>query len=211
VQILIADDHPIVRTGLMQILSKVDGYEVVGEVGDEKQVLAWLKARAVDLLLLDVSARGDLFLEALARIRSSYPATRVLVLTPEPDNPYAIRSLRLGADGCLSKGCSPDELIDAVETVANGGRHVSPGHAQAVADGDARTTLSNRELEVLGLLGSGKRVRDVASTLRISPKTVSTYRTRLLKKLGLGTTADLIRFAVENGVIPTLLFLGSAT
>ena len=205
IRVFLADDHPVVREGLKRLLLEHPDITVTGEASTGDQVLSGLDAGSVDVLLLDVSMPGPGFLELMRRLRTDHPDLRVLVLSVHPEDQYARRAVRAGAAGYLTKDQSPTELVAAVRRVHSGSRYISEHLAQLLAAdlaGGFRHSgyerLSDREHEVLCLLGSGKAPKEIAARLQVSSKTVSTYRTRLLAKLELRTTADLIRFAVEQ-------------
>ncbi|HKH84839.1 MAG TPA: response regulator transcription factor [Gemmatimonadales bacterium] len=208
IRLMIADDHPIVRKGLRRIVEDAAGLEVVGEVGSGLELLERLPRVPADIVLLDVSMPGLRFLEVLQRLRAEHPTVAVLVLSVHPEDQYAVRALRAGASGYLTKDHSPEELTEAIRRVYRGNKYVSVVLAERLAAdlaGGARNIrhelLSDREYEVLCLLGSGRTVKEIAHSLELSPKTVSTYRTRVLEKMGATTNADLVRYASQHGLI----------
>jgi len=208
IRLLIADDHPVVRAGLRRIVQETPGLEVVGEVANGDELLARLPRVPADIVLLDVSMPGPGFLEVLQRLRSEHPSVAVLVLSVHPEDQYAVRALRAGASGYLTKDHSPEELTEAIRRVHRGHKYVSPQLAERLATDlvaggrDVRhERLSDREYEVLCLLGSGSTVKEIARSLHLSPKTVSTYRTRILEKMQVATNADLVRYAAQHGLI----------
>ena len=205
IRLLIADDHAIVREGLLRLLGECPDMEVQEEASSGDEVLSKLDGLDVDVALLDLSMPGPGFFELMRQIRDRCPGTAVLVLSMQPEEMYAIRALRAGASGYVTKDHSPKELATAIRRVAGGGRYISPELAESLALGQGlddneprHARLSNREFQVLCRLGAGDSVKEVAARLDLSPKTVSTYRTRILEKLTLETTADLIRYAVEQ-------------
>jgi two-component system, NarL family, invasion response regulator UvrY len=207
IRLFLADDHPVVRAGLKQIVTDTPGLEVVGEAADGGTLLAALGHVAADVALVDVSMPGPGFLELLEQLASAHPTVRVLVLSVHPEDQYAVRALRAGAAGYLTKDHSPEELVAAIRKVHRGGRYVSAALAERLAVGLQlgaqwpHETLSDREYEVLCLLGSGRTVKEISAALLLSPKTVSTYRARILEKMRLGTNADLVRYAALHGLI----------
>jgi two-component system invasion response regulator UvrY len=209
IRLLIADDHPVVRQGLRRIVAEHPGIEVVGEAVDGDEVLASLPRVPADVVLLDIAMPGPGFLQVLQRLRADHPSVAVLVLSVHPEDQYAVRALRSGAAGYLTKDHSPEQLIEAIRKVHRGGRYVSPTLAERLAaDLAAAGTqdvrhelLSHREYEVLCLLGSGRTVKEISAELRLSPKTISTYRARLLEKMQATTNADLVRYAAQHGLI----------
>lgn len=208
IRLLVADDHPVVREGLRRILDETPGMQVVGEARDGEEVLEQVGRQPADILLLDVSMPGPGFLGVLESVRAREPALRVLVLSVHPEDQYAVRALRAGAAGYLTKDHSPEALVEAIRKVALGGTYVSAGLAERLARGlrsdagvPAHEALSDREYEVLCLLGSGRTVKDIAATLELSVKTVSTYRSRLLQKMGFESNADLVRYVATHGLL----------
>ncbi len=208
IRLLIADDHPVVRQGLRRIVDDCPDMTVIGELQDGDQVLAILQTSDADVLLLDISMPGLGFLELMKRIRRAWPRLKVLVLSVHPEDQYAVRALRAGAVGYLTKSHSPEELAEAIRHIYRGGRYVTPTLAEKLAfelhpeaDRAAHESLSDREYQVLCLVGAGRSLKEIAAELAVSPKTVSTYRARILKKTQLGSTAGLIRYAVEHKLV----------
>lgn len=209
IRVFLADDHPVVRKGLQRILEEQPGVTVVGEASDGDAMLAALLTLPADVLLLDVSMPGPGLVPLLQSLRTSHPTLPVLVLSVHPEDQYALRALRAGARGYLTKDHSPEELVAAVRKVYRGGRYVSATLAERLAAefdaaGSAKAPhedLSDREFEVLCLMGSGRSVTEVATTLGLSVKTVSTYRTRLLQKMAASSNADLVRYVATHGLM----------
>jgi len=208
IKVLIADDHAIVRRGLREILTETPDILVGGEAATAQEVMQLVHAERWSVVLLDLSLPGGTGLELLGQIRRDYPALPVLILTVQPEDQYAVRAIRAGAAGFLTKESAPEKLIDAVRKVASGGRYVSPGLAETLASvlaGDSKkephALLSNREFEVFKMLASGKTVSQVAKDLSLSVKTVSTHRTRILDKMGMKTNADLTQYAMRNRIV----------
>ncbi|MGE5142144.1 MAG: response regulator [Acidobacteriota bacterium] len=208
IRIFIADDHPIVRQGLRRIVEEDPGMAITGEAGDAAALLAALQSTAADLVLLDVSMPGGPFLETLKELRARHPTVRVLALSVHPEDQWAVRALRAGASGYLTKDHSPDQLLEAIRRVYRGGKYVSPALAERLAeqlDGGAERAphelLSDREFEVMRRLGNGLTITQIASELALSAKTVSTYRARILEKMAVESNADLVRYAARYGLI----------
>jgi DNA-binding NarL/FixJ family response regulator len=208
IRVAIADDHPIVREGLRRIVSDDSGITVAGEASSAVELFRLLAAAPADVVLLDVSMPGPTFVETLKDLRREHPSVKVLVISAHPEDQWAMRSLQAGASGYLTKDHSPEQLVHAIRRVARGGKFVSETMAERLAgmmDGGRTRAphelLSDREFEVLRALGSGMMVKDVAAQLRLSAKTVSTYRTRLLEKMGLETKADLVRYVVTHDLL----------
>ena len=208
IRIAIADDHPIVREGLRRIASEGAGISVTGEASSAAELFRLLAVAAVDVVLLDVSMPGSTLIETLKELRERHRSAKVLVLSVHPEDQWAVRALRAGAAGYLTKDHSPEQLVDAIRRVARGGKYVSAALAERLADlVDTSGTkapherLSNREFEVLRALGSGMAIKEVAQQLNLSAKTISTYRTRLLEKMGLRSRADLVRYVVEHQLL----------
>lgn len=208
IRLLIADDHPIVREGLRRILAEHPDMRLVDEAVDGNEVIAKIDAADVDVLLLDVNMPGPGFLDTLRRVTSERPDIRVLVLSVHPEDQFGVRSLRAGAAGYLTKERTPEELVEAIRRVHRGGKYITPALAESMAfhlgtnvEAPPHELLSDREFEVLGLLGSGKSVTEIAAHLTLSPKTVSTYKTRVLEKLRLKNGAALVRYTLEHGLV----------
>ncbi len=204
----IADDHPIVREGLKQIIAKTSDLSVVVEASDGQEVLDKLRKTPVDLLLLDISMPVRNGVDILKQLHAKWPKLKTLILSAHPETKYAVRVFKLGAAGYLTKEGAPKELIGAIRTVLTGKRYISPAFAQHLVlnlDNDSEKPLheklSNRELEVLCLIASGKPLTDIANGLFLSVKTVSTYRSRILEKLHMQSNADLIRYAIQKDLI----------
>ena len=201
-------NHPIVRQGLRRIVEADSGLRISGEAGNAAALLAGVAAAATDLVLLDVSMPGGHFLETLRELRERHPTIRVLVLSVHAEDQWAVRALRAGASGYLTKDHSPDQLLEAIRRVYRGGKYVSPTLAEQLASqldpGAPRAPhelLSDREFEVMLRIGSGLTLSQIASDLSISTKTVSAYRTRILEKMAMATNADLVRYASAHGLI----------
>lgn len=208
IRLFIADDHPIVRAGLKGIVADEGDINVVGETSTGVDLVNVLRKIPADVLLLDVSMPGPGLVPLLDELREMHPTIGVLVLSVHPEEQYATRALRAGARGYLTKDHSPEELVLAVRKVFAGGRYVSATLAERLAaelSNDAKglphERLSDREFEVLCLLGSGRTVTEIANTLSLSVKTVSTYRVRLLEKLPAGSNADLVRYVVAHDLM----------
>ncbi|HET7250493.1 MAG TPA: response regulator transcription factor [Gemmatimonadales bacterium] len=208
IRIFIADDHPIVRQGLRRIVEEDPGMAIAGEAGDAAALLTALQSTAADLVLLDVSMPGGPFLETLKELRARHPSVRVLALSVHPEDQWAVRALRAGASGYLTKDHSPDQLLEAIRRVYRGGKYVSPALAERLAeqlDGGAERAphelLSDREFEVMRRLGNGLTITQIANELALSAKTVSTYRARILEKMAVESNADLVRYAARYGLI----------
>jgi len=203
--VLIADDHAILRRGLKEILDETPGIIVAGEAVTGMEVLTLLRKNHFDVLLLDITLPGTSGLEVLKEIRSEGMKIAVLVLSIHPEEQYALRALRAGASGYLTKEAAPELLVSAIRKVAEGGRYVSPTLAERMTflleTGGPKAPherLSNREFEVLRQIGTGMTVSGIADTLSVSVKTVSTYRTRILEKMQMKNNAELIRYVIEN-------------
>jgi two-component system invasion response regulator UvrY len=206
-RVIIVDDHAVVRMGLRQILAEEPDIVKVGEAADASQLTRLLEAEAWDLVVLDLSMPGKGGLEVLRELKERYPRLPVLVLSIHPEEQYALRVIKAGAAGYVNKQSAPEELVTAVRGVLAGGRYLSAAAAGQLAgllgpDAEARShaALSDREFQVLARIAAGRATKEIAAELCLSPKTVSTYRARVLSKLGLATTAELIRYAVDNGI-----------
>lgn len=207
-QLAIVDDHEIVRAGLREMLANETGIAIAFAAATGEEALACLRETPCDVLLLDLALPGQSGVDVLRSVRVHYPELHVLVLSGHSEEHYARAMLRHGADGYLCKDSGRDDLVRAVQTVAQGRRYVSPRLAERLADelveGRAEVPhaqLSERELQVFERLARGQSVSEIGEILHLSVKTVSTYRTRLLDKLGVSSNAELAAYAVRNGLI----------
>jgi DNA-binding NarL/FixJ family response regulator len=208
IHVVLCDDHPLVRRGIRETLGEAVDIKVTGEAGNHAELRQVLRTAACDVLLLDLGIPGRGGLEVLTHLTETEPSIRVLVVSMYPEEQYAIRSLRAGAQGYLSKAGDPQELIAATRTVAQGRKYVTPELAQMLAHSvsrpaneDAHAALSERELQTLVKIASGRRLSDIAGELMLSPKTVSVYRSRVLEKLNLANNAELTVYAIRNNLV----------
>jgi two-component system invasion response regulator UvrY len=207
IRIAIVDDHAMVRAGLRQFFADQPDFAVVGEAASGRAALELVRAGGIDVLLLDISMPDQSGVDALAAIRARAPALPVLILSGLAEAHYATRLLRQGASGYLNKDCDPDEVVKAIRTLARGRKYISAGVAERLAeglgggDGLPHEQLSARELQVFLHLAQGETIGHVALTLSLSVKTVSTYRARVMEKMGLASNSDLTYYALKNGLI----------
>jgi len=208
IKVLIADDHPIVRQGLRQILSGIGDMEVSGEAANAQETLEQVRVGDWDVLVLDITMPDRSGFDILKELKHDQPHLPVLVLSIHAEEQLAVRVLKAGASGYLTKENAPGELVKAIRKVVSGGKYISRGLAESLAfgldtdsDQSRHEALSDREFQVMQLMASGRTLTEIAEELSLSTKTVSTYRTRLLQKMNLETNADIIRYAIENGLI----------
>lgn len=208
IRVLLCDDHAVVRRGIRDTLTEAVDIQIVGETGSYSEVREALRSTPCDVLVLDLNLPGRGGLEVLATVRDAELPVKVLIVSMYPEDQYAIRCLRAGAQGYLNKAGDPSELVAAVRTVAAGRKYVSTAVAQMLVDNlhapanDAlHAALSERELQTLLMIASGKRLADIANELMLSPKTVSVYRSRVLEKLKLANNAELTVYAIRNNLV----------
>jgi len=203
IRILIADDHKIVRDGLRRILAATTDMQVVAEAASGDEALALVKAQDFDVAMLDMSMPGLSGLDLIKRLKIERPKLRILVLSMHGEQQYAARVLKAGAAGYLNKDSAAELLLSALRKIASGGMHIPEAAAAGLVAGDkpAHESLSDREFEVLRLLVEGLGPTDIAERLHLSVKTVSTHKTRILEKLNLGSTAELVRYALEQKLV----------
>jgi DNA-binding NarL/FixJ family response regulator len=208
-RILVADDHAVVRAGIKQLVADYPGITVAGEARSGQEVLDNVSKNQYDVVLLDISMPGITGLDILKELKSRKPSLPVLMLTIHPEEQYAVRAFRAGASGYLTKGCTPDELIGALDRVSCGGKYVSSSLAERMAfnlgtdiDRLPHESLSDREYQVMCMLASGKKVKEIATELILSIKTVATYRSRILSKMKFRNTVELTRYAILNDLLP---------
>lgn len=211
IRIVIADDHSIVREGLKRIVSSIEDMEVAGEAGNGTEVMQRVRELAFDVLVLDLSMPGRSGMELIKLIRGEKPQLRILVLSMHQELQYAVRAIKNGASGYLTKESAPDQLEQAIRKVASGGAFISAEVAEQLALGAMpgsqavpHESLSNREFEVLQLLVAGISLTDIGTRLNLSVKTVSTHKTNLMQKMGLQNQSELIRYALKHGLTEPL-------
>ena len=207
-RILVADDHAIVREGLKQILAKSSDLVVAGEAANGNDVLKMVREQEWDVLVTDMSMPGRSGVELIKLVKEARPGLPVLVLSMYGEEQYAVRAIRAGASGYLNKESASEQLVAAIRKIASGGVHVSAAVAEALfhkvrggASTQAHEQLSDREFQVLQLIANGKSVTDIAAALHLSPKTVSTHKTRILEKMNMSNQAELIRYAIEHRLV----------
>ena len=207
IKIVIIDDHPIVRRGLKQILMEESDLEIVGEAENAEKAMPLLRQSGCDIVILDITLPGVNGIGVLAKIKGEFPGLPVLILSVHPEEQYAKVALKTGASGYLTKEGTPDELVKAIRKIVSGGRYISPALAEELAfnldreEGPLYHSLSNREFQVMVMIASGKKTRDIASMLNLSVKTISTYRTRILEKTKMRSNSELIHYAIRNGLV----------
>ncbi|MGD2245735.1 MAG: response regulator transcription factor [Candidatus Aminicenantes bacterium] len=208
IKILIADDHPIVRKGLREIIEETPGMKVVDEASNGQEVLEKVFQKYINVVLLDISMPGRSGLDILRDIKRLKPKIVVLVLSMHPEEQYAVQALKEGASGYLTKKSAADELLTALRKVSSGGKYVSSSLAEKLAialekdvEKPLHETLSVREYEVMRLIASGKTVTEIAKELFLSPKTISTYRARILEKMCMKNNSQLVRYAIKNRLV----------
>jgi DNA-binding NarL/FixJ family response regulator len=213
INVILCDDHALIRRGIRDTLSDAPDINVVGEAGDYGELRVLMRQLAgppevrCDVLVLDINLPGRSGLDALHALKDEGSPVKVLIVSMYPEDQYAIRALRAGAHGYVNKGGDPQLLVRAVHTVAQGRKYVTPEIAQMLVEslsspeGDLHTKLSDRELQTLVMISSGKRLADIAEELKLSPKTVSVYRARVLEKLQLSNNAELTVYAIRNGLV----------
>ena len=208
IRIVIADDHTIVREGLKQILAAADDLEVVGEASDGHEAMVRVRALDFDLLLLDMSMPGKSGIELIKQVHAEKPKVKILVLSMHEEQQYAVRAIRAGASGYLTKESASRQLVEAIRKIAAGGAFISAEVAQQLAlgampgsKGPLHAALSDREYQVFMLIAEGKSISDIAEQLNLSVKTVSTHKANVLQKMNMTTTGELIRYAIANGLV----------
>lgn len=213
IDVIVCDDHALIRRGIRDTLAEAADIRVVGEAGDYGELRSLLReqgtsGRSCDVLVLDINLPGRSGLDALHVLKDEGSPIKVLVVSMYPEDQYAIRALRAGAHGYVNKGGDPQLLVQAVRTVAQGRKYVTPEIAQMLVESltapaveNPHQRLSDRELQTLVMIASGKRLSDIAEELKLSPKTVSVYRARVLEKLQLGNNSELTVYAIRNGLV----------
>lgn len=207
-KILIADSHAIVREGLKQILAEIPDIVVAGEVSNGQELMQKIRNYPWDVLVMDISLPGKNGLDLLKQIKAEFPLLPILILSTQTEEAYALRVLKVGAAGCLNKESAPEELIQAIQKIAEGGQYISESIAEQLifelktdTEKPLHKNLSDREFQILCLIASGKNLTEIAKELRLSIKTISTYRSKLLEKIGLKNNAEIVRYAITNELL----------
>ena len=206
--IAITDDHEIIREGLKKVLTKHDDLKIVAEAASAEELSKVLDAKKIDLLLLDISLPGKSGLDFVKDIKLRYPEIKVLIFSIYPEEKFAMRAINMGADGYLSKNSKPSEIIDAIRKIEKGGKYLKSEIIEglflrpekSVSD-RSHENLSNREFEVLRLLAKGSKITEIAESLGLSVNTIASYKTRIQEKLNIKSTAELIRYAIDNDLV----------
>jgi DNA-binding NarL/FixJ family response regulator len=208
IKVVIVDDHAILRRGLTQIIAESEDMEVVGEADSSAAAMRLLRERPCNVLLLDITLPDRNGVETLKLVRKEFPRMQVLMLSMHPENQYAVRALKAGAAGYLTKQSAPAQLVSAIRQVHQGRKYVTPAVAEELAqnvDRDAdqplHQTLSNREYQTMCMIASGKSLTDIANQMSLSVKTVSVYRARVLEKMRLKNNAELTHYAIRNQLV----------
>ncbi|AKJ31026.1 response regulator transcription factor [Caldimonas brevitalea] len=208
IKVILCDDHALIRRGIRDTLADVPDIDVVGEAGDYGELRSLLRTQACDVLVLDINLPGRSGLDVLHVLKDEGSPVKVLVVSMYPEDQYAIRALKAGAYGYVNKGGDPAQLVAAVRMVSQGRKYVTADMAQMLVESlttptteAAHERLSDRELQTLVMIASGKRLSDIAEELTLSPKTVSVYRARVLEKLGLSNNSELTVYAIRNGLV----------
>lgn len=208
IKLLVVDDHALVRRGLKQVFDETPDIRVVEEASNSSEALQLLSQRPFDALILDISLPGRSGLELLKQVHEQYPTLPILVLSVHPENQYALRVIKAGASGYLTKDSLPDELINAIRKIVRGEKHLTTktvesivNHINHASEEPLYSTLSDREYQILIKIANGQSISEIAQDLALSIKTISTYRTRILQKLQLKNTAEIICYAMRQGLV----------
>ncbi len=207
-KVIIVDDHELIREGLKKVLIKNSDLEVVGEAGNSNELIGLLDQHDVDVVILDISMPGRSGLELIRDIKNLHPKVKTLVLSMHPEDRFAIRALKAGASGYLSKQSAAKELVNALRKIMSGGKYISPALAEQLAleietpsDKPLHEKLSNREFEIMIKISLGKSVSEIAGDLALSVNTVTSYRARVMQKMNMRSNADIIRYALKNQLV----------
>lgn len=208
IKVLITDDHAVVRKGLKQIIDETPGMLAADEASSGNEALEKIRKNDYDVVLLDISMQGKSGLDTLKELKLERPGLPVLILTIYPEEQYAVRVLKAGASGYLTKESAPEELVTAIKKVAEGGRYISPSLAEKLAfnigadtDIDPHERLSDREYQVMCMIASGKTVSEIADEMSLSVKTISTYRSRILEKMEMKNNAEMTHYAIKKELV----------
>ena len=208
IHVILCDDHALLRRGIRDTLADAPDIRVVGEAGDYGELRTLMRTQACDVLVLDINLPGRSGLDVLAALKDEGADVKVLIVSMYPEDQYAMRALRAGAAGYVNKGGDPQQIVQAVRTVAQGRKHITPVVAEILANNvtapvseNPHEQLSDREMQTLRMIASGKKLSEIAAELALSPKTVSVYRARVLDKIKLKNNAELTVYAIRNGLV----------
>lgn len=208
IKVLLADDHALLRGSLKQLLEETGYVEVVAQAGEYSEIMTAINKQEVDLAILDISMPGKNGVDVVKILKDKKPDIKILMLSMHPEDQYAVRALKAGASGYLTKNTAPEKLVDAIQVIAAGRKYITPELAESLAshltedtEKPLHSTLSDREFETIRMIASGKKLSEIASEMALSPKTVSVYRARILEKMKMKTNGELTRYALENGLI----------
>ena len=208
IRIGIVDDHVLIREGVKKILQKISDMEVIAETDNIPQLFRLIPNSDMHVLVLDINIPGRSGLDALAEVKKRWPQLPILVLSMHPEETFALRALKAGASGYVTKSSAAEELVGAIRKVVSGGRYISPAAAELLAaeleipgEGRLHERLSNREFQVMRMIAAGRTVGQISTDISLSTNTINTYRARILEKMGMRSNAELIRYAVENHLI----------
>lgn len=207
IRIITVDDHAVVRRGLKQIIEEEPDMKVVGEARDGRDAISVIRQADCDVVILDITLPGISGIEVLHHLRHEHPDLPVLIMSMHEEEQYALRVLKAGASGYLKKDSIPEELIKAIRKIIAGGKYISPSFSETLIPGQKLSenplheNLSNREFQIMCMIARGTALKDIGETLCISGKTVSTYRTRILEKMGMKTNADIVGYALKHKLI----------
>jgi two-component system, NarL family, invasion response regulator UvrY len=208
IKVLLADDHALLRGSLKQLLDDTGFVQVVAQAGEYSEIMKAMTANTVDLAILDISMPGKNGVDIVKILKDKYPALKILMLSMHPEDQYAVRCLKAGASGYLTKNTAPEKLVDAIQVIAAGRKYITPELAESLAshltedsEKPLHATLSDREFQTIRMIAAGKKLSEIADELSLSPKTVSVYRARILEKMRMKTNGELTRYALENGLI----------
>jgi DNA-binding NarL/FixJ family response regulator len=208
IRVLLADDHTIVRAGVKELLTETGDIEVAGEAGNGQEVLARVREGGYDVAVLDMSMPGRSGVELIKQLKKEQPKLRILILSMHSEAQYAVRAIKAGASGYLTKDGAADQLVAAIRRIASGGAYMTPEAAELLArdfdrpaDAAPHTLLSDREFQVLKLIVAGKSITAIGEELSLSVKTVSTHKTRIMEKMGIANQVELVRYALRHGLL----------
>ncbi|BET25570.1 LuxR family two component transcriptional regulator [Limnobacter thiooxidans] len=208
IKVLLADDHALLRGSLKQLLDETGFVQVVAQAGEYSEIMKAMTTQPVDVAILDISMPGKNGVDIVKILKDKYPALKILMLSMHPEDQYAVRCLKAGASGYLTKNTAPEKLVDAIQVIAAGRKYITAELAESLAshltedsEKPLHATLSDREFQTIRMIASGKKLSEIADELSLSPKTVSVYRARILEKMRMKTNGELTRYALENGLI----------